>query len=191
MKSADMIIAVMLTAALISSVFLADMIFKKMNPDGRSIFSYILKDREEAKKESDSEEKLTETDIEVRKALRNSRNPSLPPPAPVTQKGAETQPQPQAAPKKEEKRLRDVRDIQVTLYVTSWCPHCRSARSYLNSQGVSFREYDIERDPGAAQEMRAKTGGGRGVPVVDVEGIIIRGYSPQAISNAINRKRKT
>jgi hypothetical protein len=31
--------------------------------------------------------------------------------------------------------------------------------------------------------------GSRGVPVIDVEGIIIRGFSPDAISSAINKKR--
>jgi len=31
--------------------------------------------------------------------------------------------------------------------------------------------------------------GQRGVPVIDVEGIIIRGFSPDAISSAIAKKR--
>jgi len=31
--------------------------------------------------------------------------------------------------------------------------------------------------------------GQRGVPLIDVEGIIIRGFSPDAISSAISKKR--
>jgi hypothetical protein len=31
--------------------------------------------------------------------------------------------------------------------------------------------------------------GQRGVPVIDVEGIIIRGFSPDAVSSAIRKKR--
>jgi len=31
--------------------------------------------------------------------------------------------------------------------------------------------------------------GSRGVPVIDVEGIIIKGFSPDAISSAIKKKR--
>jgi hypothetical protein len=31
--------------------------------------------------------------------------------------------------------------------------------------------------------------GSKGVPVIDVEGIIIRGFSPGAISSAITKKR--
>jgi hypothetical protein len=37
--------------------------------------------------------------------------------------------------------------------------------------------------------MMAKSGS-RGVPVVDVEGIIIRGYSPDSMRDAIERKRR-
>jgi len=50
--------------------------------------------------------------------------------------------------------------------------------------GVSLVEHDIEKDPSRREEMMAKSGS-RGVPVVDVEGIIIRGYSPDAMRDAI------
>ncbi|MBS1125094.1 MAG: Glutaredoxin [Nitrospirae bacterium] len=55
--------------------------------------------------------------------------------------------------------------------------------------GVSLVEHDIEKDPSRREEMMAKSGS-RGVPVVDVEGIIIRGYSPDAMRDAIERKRR-
>ena len=55
--------------------------------------------------------------------------------------------------------------------------------------GVSLTEHDIEKDPAKGQEMVAKSGS-RGVPVVDIEGIIIRGYSPDAMRQAIERKRR-
>ncbi len=50
-------------------------------------------------------------------------------------------------------------------------------------------EYDIEKDPQKREEMIAKSGS-RGVPVVDIEGIIIRGYSPDKMREAIERKRR-
>ena len=50
-------------------------------------------------------------------------------------------------------------------------------------------EYDIEKDAKKRDEMIAKSGA-RGVPVVDIEGIIIRGYSTEAMRNAIERKRR-
>ena len=55
--------------------------------------------------------------------------------------------------------------------------------------GVSLIEYDIERDPRKREAMITKSGS-RGVPVVDVEGIVIRGYSPDAMRDAIERKRR-
>jgi len=55
--------------------------------------------------------------------------------------------------------------------------------------GVTLVEHDIEKDPEKGREMIAKSGS-RGVPVVDIEGIIIRGYSPDAMRQAIERKRR-
>jgi glutaredoxin len=55
--------------------------------------------------------------------------------------------------------------------------------------GVSLVEHDIERDPQKREEMIAKSGS-RGVPVVDIEGIVIRGYSPEAMRQAIEQKRR-
>jgi glutaredoxin-like YruB-family protein len=87
-------------------------------------------------------------------------------------------------------KLRDLRDISVVLYMTDWCPYCRKAREYLVSQGVSFTEYDIDKDKGKREEMRRKSGS-TSIPVIDVEGTVIRGFSPEAISSAINSKRRS
>jgi mycoredoxin len=79
--------------------------------------------------------------------------------------------------------------IDVILYQTSWCPYCNKARAFLKDIGVSLVEYDIERDAQKREEMMAKSGS-RGVPVVDIEGIVIRGYSPDGMKDAIERKRR-
>jgi glutaredoxin len=63
------------------------------------------------------------------------------------------------------------------------------AREFLRGMGVSLTEYDIEKDAQKREEMMAKSGS-RGVPVVDIEGIVIRGYSPDAMKDAIERKRR-
>jgi glutaredoxin len=55
--------------------------------------------------------------------------------------------------------------------------------------GVSLVEHDIEKDRQKGEEMMAKSGS-RGVPVVDIEGIVIRGYSPDAMKDAIERRRR-
>jgi glutaredoxin len=79
--------------------------------------------------------------------------------------------------------------LDVILYQTSWCPYCTRAREFLMNAGVSLVTYDIEKDAGKEKEMTAKSGS-RGVPVVDIEGIIIRGYSPDQMRLAIERKRR-
>ena len=87
----------------------------------------------------------------------------------------------------EEKR--PYRDIYVIMYMTSWCPYCVKAREYLRSLDVNLIEYNIERDKSKRDEMLSKSGGSTGVPLIDVEGIIIRGYNPSALRAAIERRR--
>jgi glutaredoxin len=87
----------------------------------------------------------------------------------------------------EEKR--PYRDIYVIMYMTSWCPYCVKARNYLLSLDVNLVEYNIERDKSKREDMLSKSGGSTGVPLIDVEGIIIRGYNPSALRAAVERRR--
>jgi glutaredoxin-like YruB-family protein len=112
---------------------------------------------------------------------------------PTNQFGPPPQEEENQAPAKSENstpKLKDLRDISVVLYMTDWCPYCRKAREYLISQGVSFTEYDIDKDKGKREEMRRRSGS-TSIPVIDVEGTIIRGFAPEAISSAINSKRRS
>ena len=84
---------------------------------------------------------------------------------------------------------RPYRDIHVIMYMTSWCPYCVKAREYLRSLDVILIEYNIERDKSKRDEMLVKSGGSGGVPLIDVEGIIIRGYNPDALKATIERRR--
>ena len=86
------------------------------------------------------------------------------------------------------KEKRSNRDIKVVMYMTDWCGYCRQAREYLHSLDVDLTEYDIEKDKGKREEMRKL--GGKGVPLIDVEGIIIKGYNPGRIKDAVEKKKK-
>jgi glutaredoxin len=57
----------------------------------------------------------------------------------------------------------------------------------MRSLDVDFQEYNIEKDSARRDEMRKKTGGSMGVPVIDIDGTIIRGYNPDAIKAALDR----
>ena len=85
---------------------------------------------------------------------------------------------------------RSNRSVSVILYVTSWCQYCRRAREFLAGQpNVRVEVHDIEANKARHKEMLSKTGGTGGVPVIDVEGMILRGYSGEAITQALARAR--
>ncbi len=87
------------------------------------------------------------------------------------------------------KEKRPYREIRVVMYMTDWCGYCKKARDLLKSLGVNLIEYNIERDRDKAAESRRKGEGRGGVPVIDVEGIIINGYGPEHIKAAVEKRR--
>jgi glutaredoxin len=76
------------------------------------------------------------------------------------------------------------RNITVELYTTSWCPYCKDARNFFRSRGISFTEYDIEKDEEAARRKNSLDGG-RGVPFAVICDQKIRGFSTIAYENAL------
>ena len=47
---------------------------------------------------------------------------------------------------------------KVEFYATSWCPYCTRARALLSSKGVTIEEIDVETQPGAREQMVARSG---------------------------------
>ena len=69
---------------------------------------------------------------------------------------------------------------EVVVYKTDWCGVCKQLTADLDRKGVKYVAKDIEKDPAAAAEMRAKaekkgvkTGS---VPIVDVRGELMVGF---------------
>ncbi|MFT3767362.1 MAG: glutaredoxin domain-containing protein [Minicystis sp.] len=79
----------------------------------------------------------------------------------------------------------------VIIYGASWCGPCHEAADYLKKKGVPFVMKDIESTPGAAAEMQEKLAraGRRGgsIPVIDVRGQIMVGYSAQALDRLLEK----
>ena len=76
----------------------------------------------------------------------------------------------------------------VVLFSASWCGKCKQAARFMNNKGIRFVEKDIEKDPGAQEEMMQKAdaagfprGQLTGVPVIWIKGHIIMGFDPGAI----------
>lgn len=73
----------------------------------------------------------------------------------------------------------ELHDGKVILYATSWCGYCEKARQFLDKENIPFYEYDIEKSPEGHDQYRSI--GGRGVPVLLINGSVIQGYSPREI----------
>ena len=85
-------------------------------------------------------------------------------------------------------------DAAVVMYKASWCGVCRKAAAFLRSKHVDFVEKDVEKDPGASQEMlqkaQAKGLSPHGVPVIDFRGEIMLGFDQARLENLIDRYSK-
>ncbi len=79
--------------------------------------------------------------------------------------------------------------IVAVIYGASWCKPCHQAADYLKGRGVTVIQKDIEESEAAQAEMRSKLDragrGGASIPVIDVMGQILIGYSPSALDRAI------
>jgi len=85
-------------------------------------------------------------------------------------------------------------DLLVVVYGAPWCKPCHQATAYLKRRGIRYVEYDIDKDAKRNQEMVQKlrrTGKRPGtIPVIDVGGIILQGYSQGALARAIDKATK-
>ncbi|WP_438023777.1 glutaredoxin domain-containing protein [Sorangium sp. So ce233] len=81
--------------------------------------------------------------------------------------------------------------VTVIIYGASWCKPCHQAADYLRAKGVAAIVKDIEEDPAAAAEMQDKLAKshqrGGSIPIIDVRGQILVGFSPGAIDQALAR----
>jgi glutaredoxin len=66
----------------------------------------------------------------------------------------------------EEKKVRQVE--RITMYSTSWCPDCRTAKRFLREHGITFDEIDIDENDEADQEVIRWSGGRRVIPTLRI-----------------------
>ncbi|HET7544476.1 MAG TPA: glutaredoxin family protein [Polyangiaceae bacterium] len=122
-----------------------------------------------------------------RKARLEALAPSAVP-APAESVAAGAQP---GAPNAAKKAL--VTGISATIYGASWCKPCHDTEKYLKQRGVTVVDKDIDENPVAAAEMRQKLEragrSGSSIPVIDLMGQILVGFSPMALDQAIEAAR--
>jgi glutaredoxin len=73
---------------------------------------------------------------------------------------------------------------EVIVYGTSSDGWSRKAMTFLENEGVAFESRDIRADDAWRGELVEKTGDTR-IPVVEIDGRIIRGYDPQRMAKLL------
>lgn len=76
----------------------------------------------------------------------------------------------------------------IIVYSTTWCAYCHAVTDYLDKFDLKYRVIDIEKDASAAKDMIDKSGQ-MGVPVVDIDGVIIVGFDRPKIDAALKDKK--
>ena len=64
---------------------------------------------------------------------------------------------------------------KVVMYSTEWCGVCKKAKAYFNTNGIPFREYDVEKNQKGKREYKKLKA--KGVPVILVGKRRMNGFS--------------
>lgn len=83
----------------------------------------------------------------------------------------------------------EMRRVPIEMYMTQWCPHCTRARAWLKANGYRFTEYDVEADD-SARRRRDRLNPRKGVPVFDIDGEVLVGFSPESVESRLRRAAK-
>ncbi len=63
---------------------------------------------------------------------------------------------------------------KVVLYTMNKCPHCDTAKKYLDQQGISYRLCNVQTPKGQKEFAKLRL---RGVPVVKIGDQVLNGFS--------------
>jgi mycoredoxin len=74
---------------------------------------------------------------------------------------------------------------KVILYATAWCGYCKKTRALLNENNIPFYEYDIEKSQEGFKQHKSL--GGKGIPVLLINGEVVNGYNPTRILELANK----
>ncbi len=67
--------------------------------------------------------------------------------------------------------------MELLVYSASWCRDCREAKRFLTTHNIPYQEIDIEKTPGAAEQVMENVGK-RAIPQFVLDGKWIQPYKP-------------
>ncbi|MCF7873360.1 MAG: glutathione S-transferase N-terminal domain-containing protein [Candidatus Omnitrophica bacterium] len=73
---------------------------------------------------------------------------------------------------------------EVLVYSTATCPYCQKLKEYLKKNNLNFTNYDVSSDQEKLEEMKEKSGQ-MGVPVIDIDGEIIKGFDQERLNQVL------
>ena len=66
--------------------------------------------------------------------------------------------------------------MKAVVYATTYCPYCTAAKNVLAKRNIPFDEIDLTHDPKLREEISAKAGGWKTVPMIFLDGKFIGGF---------------
>lgn len=76
--------------------------------------------------------------------------------------------------------------MAVKVYSTPTCPYCKKDKEYLSSKGISYQDIDVSSNKAAADEM-VKLSGQMSVPVMTIDGNVIKGFDKAKIDSLVKK----
>jgi glutaredoxin 3 len=73
---------------------------------------------------------------------------------------------------------------QITVYTTNTCPYCTMLKNFLNTQGLQYKEVNVQMDQVAANKL-VQTTGQLGVPQTEINGQWVLGFDPETIMSLV------
>lgn len=73
---------------------------------------------------------------------------------------------------------------EITVYTTTTCPYCVMLKNFLNSEGLAYKEVNVQLDQQAANKLVATTGQ-LGVPQTEINGQWVLGFDPESIKRYV------
>jgi len=79
--------------------------------------------------------------------------------------------------------------MRIKIYTTQTCPFCDMAKDFFKRKKLPFTEVDVSANHKAADEM-VKKSGQSGVPVIEIDNEIIKGFDVPRINEILAKKSK-
>ncbi|MDP3729430.1 MAG: glutaredoxin domain-containing protein [bacterium] len=75
----------------------------------------------------------------------------------------------------------------VIIYSTPTCVYCKIAKEYFKANTIPYIEHNVAEDEKAREDM-VKKSGQLGVPVIDINGVVVVGFNKREVEKLLGQK---